>query len=128
VTEGCFDNTMDLSEVISSLTIVSGGAKGVDTLGAKYGQTYNIPVKYFIPDWDTLGKKAGFIRNQQMADYADCLIAIRTATGKSNGTDDMIARAVKNKLMVCVYFVDDLNNIIQSYASFPEKQKVLSEV
>ena len=102
---------------------MSGGARGVDTLGAKYGQAYNIPVQYFIPDWDTLGKGAGFIRNQQMADYADCLIAIRAATGKSKGTDDMIARAVKNKLMVCVYFVDDLNKITQSYASFPEKQK-----
>lgn len=96
----------DAGMITNPVEIVSGGARGVDSLGAKYAKDNNIPVKYFIPDWEGQGKIAGFIRNQAMADYAECLIAIRIANGKSNGTDDMIRRAVKNDLIVLQYTID----------------------
>lgn len=40
-------------------------------------------------DWDRLGKKAGMVRNAQMADYADAAIVFWD--GKSNGTANMIS-------------------------------------
>ena len=86
--------------------IVSGNASGVDQTGAWYGSTVlNIPVKKFKPLWGKLGKRAGFVRNQEMADYADALIAVWD--GVSRGTADMIERAQKKGLKVYVKRTDN---------------------
>jgi hypothetical protein len=92
--------------------IVSGGARGVDTLGEQVAATFNIPVKVFPADWGTHGKAAGPIRNQQMAEYADALIAVWD--GNSTGTWNMIKQAEKRKMRVHVVrpkvmFYDDLD-------------------
>lgn len=84
--------------------VVCGMARGVDTLGRIWAQYYAIPVSEFEPDWDYHGKKAGFVRNQEMADYADALIAIWD--GVSRGTRDMIDRAQKKGIKVYVYRTD----------------------
>ncbi len=68
--------------------IVSGRARGVDRLGEEYARLNGIPVKLFPADWDTFGNQAGHMRNEEMGDYADALIAIWD--GKSNGTKHMI--------------------------------------
>jgi hypothetical protein len=69
--------------------LVSGGARGVDNLGLYLAvEELKIPFKLFIPDWDTHGRKAGIIRNVEMAWYADALIAVWD--GKSRGTEHMI--------------------------------------
>lgn len=68
--------------------IVCGGAKGADALGEKYAKENNISIKYFLADWDKYGKRAGPIRNHQMGDYADYLIAFWDK--KSKGALDMI--------------------------------------
>lgn len=68
--------------------IVSGGAYGVDWLGEKYAKKAGLPVRVFPAAWDAYGKGAGYIRNKQMAEYADALIAVWD--GKSKGTQHMI--------------------------------------
>lgn len=68
--------------------IVSGCAKGVDTIGELIGEINKIPVKKFPANWNRHGKIAGPIRNVQMGDYADALVAVR-ANG-SRGTSHMI--------------------------------------
>ena len=73
------------------ITIVSGDAWGADYLGAKYARKYDLNVKHFPADWKTNGKAAGPLRNEEMAEYADALIAFWD--GKSRGTADMIQRA-----------------------------------
>jgi len=83
--------------------VVSGGAAGVDANGEAWAARRNIPVKVFYPDWDTYGKSAGPMRNQQMASYADALIAVWD--GKSRGTRDMIKRANVCGLRVYVKLV-----------------------
>jgi len=80
------------------IQIVSGTAKGADQLGEKYAYMNGYPVKKFPADWDEHGNSAGYIRNKQMADYADALIAFWD--GKSNGTKYMIDLAKKMKLKV----------------------------
>src|SRR5690606_7546267 len=79
-----------------SLEIVSGGAKGADRCGEAYAINNAIKLKVFKADWDTLGKSAGYVRNSQMAEYADCLIAYWD--GKSKGTKHMINLAVEKGL------------------------------
>ena len=64
--------------------IVSGNARGVDLLGEQFACTHRLPVEIFPAQWDTLGMKAGFIRNAQMAAHADALLALWD--GHSNGT------------------------------------------
>lgn len=102
-----FDNWQYLYEVCSEyiteddVEIVSGGAKGADRLGEKFAKLKNIPLKVFIPDWDTYGKSAGHIRNKQMAKYADKLIAFWD--GKSPGTMNMIDTALKYGLKVHIF-------------------------
>ncbi len=85
--------------------VICGGARGVDHLGNIWAGINKIPVIHFRPDWDTYGKSAGFIRNQEMADYADALIAVWD--GVSRGTKDMIDRAQKKVLKVYVYRTDN---------------------
>lgn len=82
--------------------LVSGGARGVDRLGEQWARKNGVPIKLFLPEWDSVGKSAGFVRNLAMAEYADALIAIWD--GKSNGTRHMIQTALKRKLKVFVYF------------------------
>ena len=64
--------------------IVSGCAKGVDRMGERYSFHNNIKLKQFPAEWDRYGRAAGPIRNKQMAEYADALIAIMRS--KSKGT------------------------------------------
>lgn len=81
--------------------VVSGGARGVDRDGEYYARCNNIPIKQFIPDWDKDGKVAGIWRNEDMAKYADALVAVWD--GKSKGTAHMIATMKKYNKPVYVY-------------------------
>ena len=83
--------------------VVSCCARGADTLGEKYANNNGITIKKFPADWDTHGKRAGCIRNCQMGDYADALIAIWD--GESRGTKHMIDYATNKGLEVFVYRV-----------------------
>ena len=55
---------------------LSGGAPGVDALGAALAREHGIPVRVFPADWDTFGPSAGPIRNRQMLRHAQALIAV----------------------------------------------------
>ena len=83
--------------------IVSGCALGVDKFGEQYAKQGGIPVAKFPANWGEHGKSAGFIRNKQMADYADALIAIWN--GESRGTKHMIDTMLSSKKPVFVWFV-----------------------
>lgn len=82
------------------LEIVSGKARGADSLGEAYAKDNNIKIAEFPADWDKHGKAAGYIRNEEMAKYADALIAFWD--GKSRGTKHMIDLAKKHRLKVRV--------------------------
>ena len=88
-----FDNYEMLSDTMKNLNIivsevVCGGANGADLLGKEWAERNGIPVKMFPADWDQYGKSAGFIRNHDMAEYADFLVAFWD--GESRGTKNMI--------------------------------------
>lgn len=77
-----------IGEKKSEIEIVSGGAKGVDSIGEYIAKVNGFNLKVFPADWKGLGKKAGPIRNCQMGDYADYLVAVRK--DGSRGTTHMI--------------------------------------
>lgn len=85
--------------------VISGCAKGIDLLGEIWAKSRKIKVTRFEADWDGLGKRAGYVRNQQMAEYAaqdpdGSLIAIYD--GSSPGTRSMIDLARKYELRVWI--------------------------
>ena len=86
--------------------IISGGCRGVDSLGENYAEANKIPVQIFRPDWEQYGKAAGPLRNTQMATYVGeegALIALHD--GISSGTHDMIRKAERFNLKVYVHLV-----------------------
>lgn len=93
---GCFFKH-DITEV------VSGTAAGVDRLGEKWANSQDIPIRRFPADWNTFGRSAGYIRNKQMAEYADAAIILWD--GESKGTKHMIDLAQKMKLRTWVVLV-----------------------
>jgi hypothetical protein len=81
--------------------VVSGCAPGVDSFGEQWAKRKMIPIKRFPADWRKYGKSAGPRRNEEMAQYADQLIAVWD--GVSRGTRDMIERARYCGLAVYVH-------------------------
>jgi glycerophosphoryl diester phosphodiesterase len=81
--------------------IVSGRARGVDSLGEEWANRNRVPVKFFPADWDRFGRSAGYRRNAEMAEYADALVAVWD--GESKGTGHMIDLAKRNGLQVMIY-------------------------
>ena len=82
-------NAIKKSEWENEITeVVSGHAHGVDRLGERWANFNNIPIKIFTANWAKHGRKAGYIRNIQMGEYADALIAVWN--NKSRGTKHMI--------------------------------------
>ena len=68
--------------------IVSGGAKGIDTFAAQYARGNGIALTEFLPDYARYGKGAPIVRNKQIAEYADEVLAFWD--GKSRGTLSVI--------------------------------------
>lgn len=72
-----FNNYKLLKETLDSLinqyadiSIVSGTARGADMMGERYANENGLQIHRFKPDW-SIGKKAGYLRNKDMAEFAD---------------------------------------------------------
>lgn len=95
-----------------SIEIISGGAKGADTLAIKFAKEYNLNYKVMNADWDKYGKRAGIIRNAEMLTYAisnpnDIAILISFWNGTSKGTKHMIDISNDKGIIVKVMEVGD---------------------
>lgn len=76
---------LDAFHAISPITLViSGGARGADSLAEAWAKKKGIATKIFYPDWEKHGKRAGFLRNQDICEEADHIIAFWD--GESKGT------------------------------------------
>lgn len=84
--------------------IVCGEARGADTLGRTYAYNNDILIKSYPADWERYGKSAGFVRNEEMAAYADK--AIIFWDGKSVGSKDMINKMEKLGKEVRIIYYD----------------------
>lgn len=73
--------------------IVSGGARGADALAERYADDNFIETLIFPADWKKYGKRAGFIRNKDIVDNSDFVVAFWD--GKSRGTKSSIDLATK---------------------------------
>jgi len=85
--------------------IVSGTARGTDKMGEFYAKQRGFKIRGFPADWNKFGKKAGHIRNGQMARYSDMLILFWD--GKSRGSKDMLEQATEERLLTHVIRYSD---------------------
>lgn len=81
--------------------VVSGGAKGPDSFGEEWAKSRNILTKIFLPQWDKFGKRAGFIRNEDIVKNSDVVFAFWD--GKSNGTLNSINLAKQLDIPVRIF-------------------------
>ena len=95
------DNLLARKKHTHTIVIVSGTARGTDTLGEQYARERGYTVERFPANWQQYGKAAGQIRNRLMADNADALIAFWD--GHSTGTQNMIMEAKKKDMAVRIY-------------------------
>ena len=84
-----------LGDKAPDIEIVNGGARGADRLGGKYAIEKGYKMKQFPADW-SLGKAAGYLRNHEMAKYADAAIIFWDE--KSKGAKHMIDLALKEDI------------------------------
>lgn len=78
--------------------VLSGTAKGADTLGQIWAVKNRIPLERYPANWNANGRKAGMMRNKVMAANAEALIALWD--GESPGTQNMMMEARKAGLRV----------------------------
>lgn len=93
------------------IEIVQGGAKGVDSIAKDFARNMGYPCKQFDADWTQHGRYAGPLRNQEMAQYSDVLIAFNNG---SKGTANMIKQAIEFQLEVIVISLEDYMGIISN--------------
>lgn len=84
-----------------NVEIVCGLARGADKLGKIYAEKNKLKISYFPAEWDKHGKSAGYLRNNEMANYADS--AIIFWDGKSKGSKNMIELAKSKNLLLRIY-------------------------
>lgn len=85
--------------------IVSGTARGADQLGERFAKEFNLGLARFPANWYEFGKRAGYLRNSEMSEYAklDKEIGVLIAFWNgSKGTKHMIDLATKDGLKVYV--------------------------
>lgn len=109
---GLILNTSDISFYLPAAVteIVSGGAKGVDTLAKNFAIENNYKYIEFLPDYEKYGKAAPLRRNDKIIDYSNLVLALWD--GKSKGTKYVIDKCKKIGKSLIVYyhkFSEDIN-------------------
>lgn len=101
--------------------IVSGHARGADSLGERFANEFCLPFELHPAKWRLLGKAAGMVRNAEMAKCSDALIAFWD--GESRGTRHMINFARKRGLAISVIDLNQPRSQITDDKSFIEKEE-----
>ena len=87
-------------EILTNDTIISRGARGIDTLAAQFARKHGIKLLEFRPDYATYGRGATFVRNRLMVDMADVVVAFWN--GSSRGSKYTIEYAKKKYVPVVI--------------------------
>ena len=98
-----FSNYKYMKEILDSFSfseIVSGGAKGADSLARRYAEEKNISIIEILPDWNQYGKSAGFKRNKLIIDQSDAIIAFWDGNSKGTAHSVRLAKEVGKNVYV----------------------------
>lgn len=122
-----FDDYIRLSEELLHLanneyashavSIVSGLARGADSLGRRFALDNDVKCYDFPANWNKYGKSAGYRRNEEMGNFSDGLLAFWD--GESKGTKNMIEfmRAKGKPVHVIPYSTEPIPEHMGYYAN-----------
>jgi hypothetical protein len=85
--------------------IISGGARGTDSLAARFAEEKQVELVEYLPDWEKFGKSAGCIRNQFIIKEADFVLAFWTGAKRGSGTYHDIVLAKKYRKPTLIIYV-----------------------
>ena len=94
-----FDLAIEHAGNLDDLVIVHGSAKGADRIAHQEAEKAGLRVEPHPADWEQYGKRAGVIRNEEMAELGGDL-CIAFWDGRSKGTADMMERAKEHGIPV----------------------------
>lgn len=109
-----FDNYELVEQVLSDYKdkvslVISGGAIGADTLGEQWAKNNNINTVIYPADWVKYGKRAGFVRNNDI--IYSCDVCVAFWDGESRGTLDSIKKAESmGKEIILIKYMEELND------------------
>lgn len=106
-----FNNYPLLKTTLDKITgigcIVSGGAKGADTLAEKYAAENALETVIYLPKYDKYGRGAPLKRNEEIVNASDMVVAFWD--GKSRGTANTIANArKKGKALTVINYTNEV--------------------
>jgi hypothetical protein len=94
-----------LNEITGITKVISGGAKGADSLAEQWAKEKQIETVIYKPDWAKYGRGAGVVRNRLIIE--DCDLCIAFWDGESKGTKSSIdhCKKLNKKLTIVKYSV-----------------------
>lgn len=84
------------------ITVVSGGAPGVDSIAIAAAEQRGYATEVLPADWAMLGRQAGIVRNIQLVSKVDSVLALWD--GSSPGTRNTIEQALIQRKHLEVVF------------------------
>jgi hypothetical protein len=103
------DSILKLNVTKSHIRLFEGGARGIDKLALKYATLNKIEHERFEADWEKYKKRAGILRNIEMIDAGDMVIAFWD--GQSKGTKHAIEHAVKKRKRCIIVRIDKMMKV-----------------
>jgi hypothetical protein len=85
--------------------IISGGARGIDTIAEQYADSHGIQKLIFYPEYEKYGRAAPLRRNEKMVDISEVILAIWD--GESKGTKYTLNYAKKKNKKIIEIVVDN---------------------
>ena len=118
----------DLSDFIPKETteIISGGAMGIDKCAEEYAKKNNIKLTVIRPDYKQFGRRAPLIRNLEIIDKADLVIAFWDT--KSNGTRFVIEKCRERQKNIKIFTSEKKDIIKLKNGTLVSKEKLEEKI
>lgn len=93
----------ELDRVTAPFIIVSGGAKGADSLAEKYADEMGYTKLIFPAEWEKYGRSAGFKRNRLIIESSDIVLAFWDGVSKGTKHSINIAKSINKPHRIILY-------------------------
>lgn len=80
--------------------IISGAARGADSLARRYALEFNIALEEYPAEWDKYGKKAAYLRDKIIIDKSDAVIAFFDVDSRGTAMSIRLAKEAGKEVFV----------------------------